>query len=210
MKLCPKCEKYKPLTEFDKSSIRKDGFSCYCKQCGKDYREAHKEKLLKYAEEYRKNNPEKIKELSYNYNRKPEVVERERIRCQKRRNNISLEDFRKTLYRTSARRAHRKHMAFSLPVDWFYDKIESGCCEVTGIKFDLTINTKENRGKMRPFVPSIDRKDCSKGYTPDNCRLTLLAFNTAIGAFGDEVYTKIAIAYLEKHGYKITENNNEN
>jgi hypothetical protein len=56
MKLCPKCNLIKDESEFYNSSTRKDGHTCYCKQCQKEYRESHKERYKQQKHEnYLKN-----------------------------------------------------------------------------------------------------------------------------------------------------------
>lgn len=48
---------------------------------------------------------------------------------------------------------------------------QDGRCFYTGIPFEIV---REKRGMRRP---SLDRRDSSKGYTPDNCVLCLTAIN---------------------------------
>lgn len=33
MKRCPKCDTFKPISEFNRDKNRKDGLQCYCKPC---------------------------------------------------------------------------------------------------------------------------------------------------------------------------------
>lgn len=78
-KWCPKCLTMKNKKEFNKHKNRHDGLQSNCRQCLKEqqkkwaktsygqkkiqtYREQHKEKLLAYGREYRKNNRQKITE----------------------------------------------------------------------------------------------------------------------------------------------------
>ena len=69
-------------------------------------------------------------------------------------------------------RAKDKGLEFSLTLEWVKQRLKAGVCEVTGIDFLL--------GSLRhPFLPSIDRIDSSKGYTPENCRVVLWIINTA-------------------------------
>lgn len=69
------------------------------------------------------------------------------------------------------------------------------CCAVTGLMFS---NEKQGKSKTRPFFPSLDRKDSSKGYTPDNCRLVSVVANYAMNAWGEEMLTTIAVAHLKE------------
>lgn len=57
-KKCSKCKKIKPILEFYKYKITKDGYRPDCKECtkkrSKEYREKHKEYYKEYGAEYRK------------------------------------------------------------------------------------------------------------------------------------------------------------
>lgn len=67
-KLCSKCQAVKPITEFYKNKTKAKGVSTICKECQKEvtktaYR-ANREKYLAQQKEWRKNNPERWKELT--------------------------------------------------------------------------------------------------------------------------------------------------
>jgi len=70
-KICSRCKKEKPITEFYKDKNTKDGLTCWCKECkeeyGKKYCQKNKEKTRKYKRkynrEYYQNNKERIREL---------------------------------------------------------------------------------------------------------------------------------------------------
>jgi hypothetical protein len=67
-----------------------------------------------------------------------------------------------------------------------------GRCALTGLPF---------RGRCRefrrnPYGVSVDRVDSSRGYTPDNTRLVLVAVNLAMNEWGEDVFRQIAHAYL--------------
>lgn len=68
-------------------------------------------------------------------------------------------------------------------------------CAVTGTEFDL-VQIHKNHG--RPFAPSVDRIDSSKGYTLDNIRLVCLAANYAMNQWGESVLDILLAAYLNK------------
>jgi len=76
-KICPKCGKEKPKSEFYKEKRRKDGLKCWCKECHladsrkrekeynetrKNYRETHKEEYRANKRKYYVENKEKIDE----------------------------------------------------------------------------------------------------------------------------------------------------
>jgi len=68
-----------------------------------------------------------------------------------------------------------------------------GMCELTRIRF----SAQRMKGcTKRPWMPSVDRRDCSKGYTADNCRLVCVAVNLALNEFGDAVLMQIARSML--------------
>ena len=69
----------------------------------------------------------------------------------------------------------------------------NGKCQLTGIPFS---SERKPGCVKRPWMPSVDRIDCSKGYTADNCRLVCVAVNLALNEFGDEVLLTIAKGLL--------------
>lgn len=69
-----------------------------------------------------------------------------------------------------------------------------GRCDLTGIAFDLSHrHSVKNR---RPFVPSIDRIDSADSYRVGNVRLVCAAINIAIGPWGEAVFTRMVMGYL--------------
>jgi hypothetical protein len=66
-----------------------------------------------------------------------------------------------------------------------------GQCEVSGIAFS---DHRPPGARVRPWVPSIDRIECTQGYSASNCRLVCAAVNLALNEFGTDVFTKIALA----------------
>lgn len=58
-----------------------------------------------------------------------------------------------------------------------------GRCEVSYVPFDSTPRTD---GRKSPRALSIDRKDPTKCYSYDNCRLVCYWVNTALNQWGDE------------------------
>ena len=70
-----------------------------------------------------------------------------------------------------------------------------GRCELTLIPFDL-VNV--DGFKRRPYAPSLDRIDSAKGYRVDNCRLVVVVANLAINEWGEDVFARVARAFLRR------------
>ena len=64
-------------------------------------------------------------------------------------------------------------------------------CSATGLPLSWEHDGTSYR---RPWAPSIDRIDCSKGYVPGNVRVVCSAFNTMRNEFPDEVVFALAKA----------------
>lgn len=72
--------------------------------------------------------------------------------------------------------------------------IDEGRCELTGLAFEM------NSGR-RLFTwnsPSIDRIEPSEGYVDGNLRVVVYALNAGIGPWGEDVYARVARAYLRR------------
>lgn len=69
-------------------------------------------------------------------------------------------------------------------------------CAVTGLGFS---RDRTENARARAFAPSVDRINCSRGYTKDNCRLVCVAVNVALNEWGELVFAKIARAYCRRH-----------
>ena len=90
-------------------------------------------------------------------------------------------------------RAKQKGWDFDLDKEWVEERLANGLCEVSNIPFEVTAHS--------PWRPSIDRKDSSKGYTRDNCRLVVWQFNLAKGDKDDEVVLRLARAITAANPY---------
>lgn len=81
--------------------------------------------------------------------------------------------------------AEKRGMPFNLTVKWVENKIKEGCA-ITRQPFDLSTTAH------RPFSPSIDRKDSSRGYTIANCHIVYLIYNYAKNEFSHKDVLKLA------------------
>jgi len=156
----------------------------WCTTCAKEYQK-----------QYRAENAEKLKLLNKKWRSNHVVEERKRkydITC-------SLEGRIKEMLRAAKRRAKNKNIPFDLTYKFVIDmwNDQEGKCSLT--KLPLIIPTKRNNGRANPFSPSIDRIDCNLGYTKNNVRLLCYIVNVALNQYGDNVFSRIADAYINKN-----------
>lgn len=91
-------------------------------------------------------------------------------------------------------RSAAKGLICTLDAKWIKDKLADGC-ELTGFPFDL--ETGRSIGRFNPYSPSIDRIIPGGNYTPENCRMVIMAINVAMNAWGEELYRKIARTHFK-------------
>ena len=82
---------------------------------------------------------------------------------------------------TAKNRAAAKGWAFDLTPEWLQPKLEQGLCEATGIPLELSGGEHKGYGHFRPWTPSLDRIDPTKGYTTDNVQVVCWIYNQAKG-----------------------------
>ena len=98
------------------------------------------------------------------------------------------------MYRAAAGRAKLKKWELTITPEWIRQQIilQKGCCAVTKMQFNYdTIDRKTNA-----LVPSLDRIDSTKSYTPDNTRVVAWWFNQMKNAYSDKQlveYAKIIV-----------------
>lgn len=91
------------------------------------------------------------------------------------------------LFRNAKGRANRLHREFSLSLDWVFEKLRAGRCEVTGLPFDLVLAARGDR-KHSPWSPSIHRINSNSGYVDGNIQMVVLLYNTARSNATDEEF----------------------
>lgn len=176
MKKCCYCKDYKSLDDF---SSPKQGA---CKLCVKEYNKNYRAKtLVKRAranKEWRQNNKEHQKERQYNY-------------------YATIKGRIQNCVKGAKKRAGIKKIPYDISIEFIAElwSKQDGKCALTRI--DFSVPQERNDRKASPFSPSIDRIDCSKGYTKDNVRLVCIAVNYALNEFGEEVFKIICQSYLD-------------
>lgn len=203
-RFCPKCGVAKSTLEF---YWFRSGVSGYCKPCwrqkARDVRcklspDERAEKRVKHKiweDADKRKNPAKYLEKSRRDRaRNPDAAKR---RCRESRaRNRDL-----AMFRSAMGRAKTRGWDFTITRSWLRQKLEFGVCEATGLAF--ANGDYKGAGHADPFSASLDRRDSTKGYTPENCRLILWGLNMALSQWGDQVYAEIATAYLSKKAIKI-------
>lgn len=101
------------------------------------------------------------------------------------------------LFYYSKVRAKEKKIEHTITYEWLQQQAQNDTCSATGIKFNYDTTKVRN-----PFGPSIDRINISKGYTPENCRLVIWAFNAGLGHYTEQDLYTVCKAYLEFNNIK--------
>lgn len=96
-------------------------------------------------------------------------------------------------YRASSllRAAKDRHPDVTITKEWITEKILKGRCEVTGIEFESSVEKP-----ARPFTPSLDRIDPTRGYHEDNVQVVCWIYNRAKGVQDFEAVLKMAKALV--------------
>ncbi|MFA5453017.1 MAG: hypothetical protein WC248_05550 [Candidatus Methanomethylophilaceae archaeon] len=68
-KVCSKCGRKLPLSEFRKCKRNKDGLQVYCRECLKEYYRTHIEELSKKMKEYYENNSSDLLKKHHKYHK---------------------------------------------------------------------------------------------------------------------------------------------
>lgn len=97
-KVCTKCGRELPLSDFYNNKSKKDGKTSECKYCYKEYSDANKEKIKEYQKEYRENNKEKIKDYKKEYNKEYYEKNKERKKSIRKNNKEKLKEYQKEYY----------------------------------------------------------------------------------------------------------------
>jgi hypothetical protein len=109
---------------------------------------------------------------------------------------MNPEAIAKRLWSNAKANAKRRGVEFRLTLPWIIQAVENGECQATGLAFD--VYTK-HATRLRPLTPSLDRIKPSLGYTDENCRVIVTAFNVAKSDFGEAVFRSLAEGYLDRH-----------
>lgn len=168
------------------------------------YREKNRERLREYRRNWSEKNKERIREYNKQYARlNRERVLESRRRFEERNRGRATTRYRKmmetspwsNLYSGAKSRSKHRGIAFDITRDDIRE-MYTGRCSVTGVEFVPNIH-----GGVHPLSPSLDRIDPTMGYSKENCRLVINAFNALKGTMDDPETLRVAkliVSGLEK------------
>ncbi len=73
--------------------------------------------------------------------------------------------------------------------------LSGGRCQVTGVPLSIA---REGVERTSPWMPSIDRIECTKGYTRSNCRITCYLANLSMSQYGEKALELMLHYYCKK------------
>ena len=105
----------------------------------------------------------------------------------------------KVAMKSAQKRATQRGLPFELDLGFLMALAygQEWRCAVSSLPFVLNTAIGGQVGR-EPYRPSIDRIDRRLGYTRGNVRLTCVAVNFAIGAWGDAVFNKIVAGVVRR------------
>lgn len=86
-----------------------------------------------------------------------------------------------TLLAAARQRSAKKGLPCTISVFWIVRALEAGHCQVTGLPFNMTSDQARDL-----YAPSLDKRDPSLGYTPDNTQVVVWGYNACKGVSSDE------------------------
>jgi hypothetical protein len=157
-KLCTKCKKEKPTTEYFNRSDSK-GLRSWCKECSGNYKKV----ICTVCG---------VVHSRYSTGRKSDVCKECYPKYRQAYN----------LYYAAKQRAEKNKIPFNLTLKWVLDRLSF--CPKTGLPFTYRENGN-NYSNRKATTPSIDKIDPFLGYTMDNCQVVCWWFNVSKQQFTD-------------------------
>jgi hypothetical protein len=93
--------------------------------------------------------------------------------------------------RDARKRAKKTAIPFTIDAAWVLRRLEQQSYRCALSRLEFSARRTRLASHKRPFMPSLDRVDCSKGYTKRNVRILCVAINTLLQDWGDEVFHEI-------------------
>lgn len=105
----------------------------------------------------------------------------------------------RTLFNQCKCNARQRKLPFELTLQMVEEFLVGMTCSATGLP--LTFDRGEGgRYARRPWFPSLDRLDNSKGYIPGNVRVVCSLYNFMRSNHSDEDVLAVARALVARHG----------
>lgn len=164
-KFCRKCEMFLPIANFSERAD-KPGYRHECKRCRAGTNLKYKQLPAAHRAFRRRKNPD-----------------------------LLLMDTAKTgpLYK-NLRRLLQGGKRSRAPLNtwtWLAANAYQTHCPVTGFRFEL--KQKMLNGAPHPLMPSLDRINSAKGYTPSNTRIVSFWANISKSAMPDSMFRRIVV-----------------
>lgn len=162
---------------------------------------ANHEENKRKQNEWRRANPERVREIARAEYLRNKAAHTERVRAYREKNpsdkNAQYKRAKQKrpwlrALENARHRSLKKGFAFDLTREWC-EQNWTGHCIVSGLPFSFGTQLHF------PFSPSIDRIRSDLGYTQNNCRFVLFAVNSFKGTGTDEDIIKIAQAIVKQH-----------
>jgi hypothetical protein len=195
MRICPTC-KTSDQSKFNSNKANKDGLQVYCRECWKLMNKANSAKVSSIHKKWREKNKDKIRNNFTRWTRDNAEHVRQYGADARQKRRCSALGRATTAINAARCRAKKKGIECSIEPTEIAKVICKGQCEVTGISFDLL-------SKVGPFVPSLERTDPLKGYTPENVKVVVFIYNAAKNNWRHSDVLKLAEALLNVESSKI-------
>lgn len=196
-KFCRRCERTKSSEDFPVNAKRSDGLHTYCREChnaqGRASKRKHREKCLDYNRAYRAANVETVR----SWGKRQYDSDPNRRTSQAKGWRGTRHGSIRMMFLAARSRAAKKLIDFDLSPE-IIDvaiRLQSERCALTGIVF---VYEHSEEHLFRPFAPSLDRKDNSKGYTFDNIQIVCTIVNKARNEYSLDLFDQMCRARVEQ------------
>lgn len=113
------------------------------------------------------------------------------------RRSATLRGHAAVVIAAARQRAKRRKLPFEIDLEWMLAKLETGRCEATGLPFVYTQRCGHDNRRM--LAPSLDRKDCHRGYTKKNTQVVVYAYNACKCTGSDKLALAMCLAMAAKY-----------
>ncbi len=153
-----------------------------------------------YMKQYQLKNKDHLNDQKKNYIKNHKEQRKQTTKRYRKRTKTEKQHLIKQLVRTAKTNAKKKKLEFEITYDLIESLInnQNNKCSVTGKDFDYS---HREYFRSRPYTPSIDRKDCRKGYILENIQIVTCMVNRAKNEFSQEMFDEMCKLRMEKiHG----------